>query len=61
MRNLLKTDLVNLARVNREKTAFAKYNLIEDLHNEIWSVFDKKIFLTEKKNIALYLKKFISR
>ena len=52
----IKTDLVNLARVNREKTVFAKYNLIEDFHNENLSVFDKKIFLNEKKNIALYLK-----
>ena len=54
--NFIKTDLVNLARVNREKTTFAKYNLIEEFNKKNLSIFDKKIFLTENKNIALYLK-----
>ena len=30
----IKTDLVNLARVNREKTTFAKYNLIKDFNTK---------------------------
>ena len=54
--NFIKTDLVNLARVNREKTTFAKYNLIQDFNKKNLSIFNKKIFLTENKNIALYLK-----
>ena len=54
--NFFKTDLVNLARVNIKKTTFAKYNLIENFNNKNLSVFDKKIFLTENKNIAIYLK-----
>ena len=52
----IKTDLVNLARVNREKTTFAKYDLIKDFNNRNLSVFNKKIFLTKNKNIASYLK-----
>ena len=52
----IKTDLVNLARVNREKTTFAKYNLIEQLTKKNLIIFDKKIFLTKNKNIAFYLK-----
>ena len=54
--NFIKTDLVNLARVNREKTTFAKYNLIQDFNKKNLSIFNKKIFLTKNKNIALYLK-----
>ena len=54
--NFIKTDLVNLARVNREKTTFAKYNLIQDFNNKNLSIFNKKIFLTKNKNITLYLK-----
>ena len=54
--NFIKTDLVNLARVNREKTTFAKYNLIEHFNKKNLSIFDKKIFLTKNKNIAFYLK-----
>ncbi len=54
--NFIKTDLVNLARVNREKTTFAKYNLIEDINNKNLSIFNKKIFLTRNKNIVFYLK-----
>ena len=54
--NFLKTDLVNLARVNREKTTFAKYNLIKDFNKKNLSIFNKRIFLTKNKNIALYLK-----
>ena len=46
--NFIKTDLVNLARVNREKTTFAKYNLIEDFNKKNLSIFNKKIFLNEK-------------
>ena len=55
--NFIKTDLVNLARVNREKTTFAKYNLIEDFNKKNLSIFNKKIFLTKNENIAFYLKK----
>ena len=54
--NFIKTDLVNLARVNREKTTFAKYNLIEHFNKKNLSIFNKKIFLTKNKNIAFYLK-----
>ena len=54
--NFIKTDLVNLARVNREKTTFAKYNLIQDFNKKNLSIFNKKIFLTKNKNIAFYLK-----
>ena len=54
--NFIKTDLVNLARVNREKTTFAKYNLIEDFDKKKLSIFNKKIFLTKNKNIAVFLK-----
>ena len=54
--SFIKTDLVNLARVNRQETTFAKYNLIEEFNKKNLSIFDKKIFLTENKNIALYLK-----
>ena len=54
--NFIKTDLVNLARINREKTTFAKYKLIQDFNEKNLSIFNKKIFLTKNKNIALYLK-----
>ena len=54
--NFIKTDLVNLARVNREKTTFAKYNLIKDFNKKNLSIFNKKLFLTKNKNIAFYLK-----
>ncbi len=51
-----KTDIVNLARINREKTVSANYNIIDKIKNKKINIFNNSIFLSDNYNYVSYLK-----
>ena len=51
-----KTDLVNLARINRDKTVSANYSIIEKIKNQKIDIFNNSIFLSDNYNYVSYIK-----
>lgn len=51
-----KTDLVNLARINRDKTVSANYSIVDKMKNQEIDVFNNSIFLSDNYNYVSYIK-----
>ena len=51
-----KTDLVNLARVNRAKVTNARYDLVNHFKKKNLNIFNRTMFLSDNHNYVLYLK-----
>jgi len=53
--NFLKTDIVNLARVNRQKIIDMKYKIVNLLDNGDLSIFDNTVFISDNINAVRHV------